>query len=353
MPYSYKPDLSRLSDAEKEIAYRVIGGSNQLYKEFVESANRNPRDAQRAHALVKRISREQAEVEAGKRSPGHYPSLGAHIEFLRVHNGSQEGLPHSIKAALGSYSILTQNPEAVQFLFGEPTNLQNGQKPEIVALGCIDSRLTDLPKLLSAHAGQVLSRREPALDIAALADLSPQIPVPISLSAAVSISMGVKAGARHVVLVPHGRCGGIAAAARYIDQPCPTDPEESIHWKMAQAKREVFDDVRKNGPDYYLSRLDRQPNHESDDPPFLQAAEICSALKDMRVVKEFVSYLKGGENVTVSMPYVDFRTLNPHLLRVTGAGADDWELLRLTDHPAIPCAYEKKAGHAHSGHALP
>jgi carbonic anhydrase len=154
--------------------------------------------------------------------------------------------------------------------------------------------------------------------------------------------MGVKEGARHVVLVPHGKCGGIAGAAPYVGEPCPADPEKSIHWQMAQAKREVFDDVRRKGADYYLSRLDEQAPHKNENDFVLQAAEICSALRDMRIVKEYLSYLKGGEDVTVSTAYVDFRTLNPYLLRITGAGADDWELLRLTDHPKIPCRDEKK-----------
>jgi hypothetical protein len=153
--------------------------------------------------------------------------------------------------------------------------------------------------------------------------------------------MAVKKGVKHIVNIPHGKCGGIEEAADNIDQPEPEGIAAKLLWQLAQSKKEVFKHVQEKGVDYFLNRLDIHGQYKDDRDRFLQAVEICLTHMDLQTTRAFLPHVEGGKDVTASAIYLDLRTMDPHLVVETGSGEDDWRLLRLTQHTEIPCDPEQ------------
>lgn len=290
MSNTYKPNLSQLNEKEKEIADRLIVGSNHLYKKFVDALRLDP------------------------------------LDFENAKNALLEN---------------KQSKRAGKTFHNKPIDLRHGQTPRVIGMGCIDARVDVRLLLAVKELGDVFVRREPACDV--------EVNGKISKLAARSIVIALSKGVDVVALFPHGRCSAIDESAHFIHQSKPQDAESELLWDMAQEKSGVFKELEGKGVEYYISRLDEHDQYKDDHDRYLQAVEICAARRDLQVVREFVSSLNGGDNITVVSVYMDIRTLNPHLL-IAGKDADDWRFLRLTDHPEIPHAQSVINGLTHTTH---
>jgi carbonic anhydrase len=330
----FKPYTDDLTPVEKLIVHRIINGSKKQHDAFVEAATRNPKNAARARQLVELAKSEHAAFLTIKPRFYHqwfgYLSLKARAWFFEVLFKSRISPAYkqmkaalSVRAAYESYEALDEHPEILNTFFNERINFQNKQKPIIFANGCIDSRV-DMTELLMAQKGEVLVRREPAGEIEGINR---------------SLVIAVKKGVRKVVLVTHGKCSAIEECNDLLDEPRPDEYDDGILWEMAQTKREVFADVHKNGDEFYKARLDIDDQTGKPEDGFLQNVEMQDTVRNMRYTLDLLSKkIKNGNDVTVVSIYMDLRTMNPYLLRLTGPGDHDWELRRLTDHSNIPCA---------------
>ena len=294
MPYRYRPDLSGLSPDQRDVAIRLITGSNTLYREFAAA-----------------MTCEEV-------------STNAKVAKL-IENNFKRFVGRVTHPAL-------QEPDYLRLPHNQPINLQQSQKPKFAFIGCVDSRV-DPTTLLAADIGEVLPHRKVALAIERPDDTDE-----ISVDTAGYLAMAVEVmKTPNIVIMPHGKCGGIQKAAEYTNVQRPEKFGEGLMWDMLQTKRNIFQNVRDKGAEFYLNRLDIHDRNNSPHDRFLQAVEIADSVRVTRKVNAMVRKLEGGDNVTVSTVYMDLRTLNPHLL--INAENDDWKLLRLTGHPKLPCTH--------------
>jgi len=92
--------------------------------------------------------------------------------------------------------------------------VREGQRPEVLVIGCSDSRV-DPALLLDARPGELFVVR----NVAAL--VPPHAPDGAEHGTAAAIEFAVRVlGVRHAVVLGHGGCAGIAAARRGVPPGC-------------------------------------------------------------------------------------------------------------------------------------
>ena len=92
--------------------------------------------------------------------------------------------------------------------------VREGQRPEVLVVGCSDSRV-DPALLLDARPGELFVVR----NVAAL--VPPHAPDGGEHGTAAAIEFAVRVlGVRHAIVLGHGRCAGIAAARQGVPAGC-------------------------------------------------------------------------------------------------------------------------------------
>ena len=173
-----------------------------------------------------------------------------------------------------------------------------GQSPEVMVIGCIDSRVS--PEVIfDARPGELLVVRNVANIV------PPYEPDAHAHGVSAAIEFGVVALAvKHVVVLGHGQCGGVRA---FADEAAPLTPGDFIgKWMRLMAPA-----ADKVGPRGTLSHADYQTR--------LEQANVANSLDNLRTFPRLHEAVEAGR-IAIHGAY--FGVANGELLirdEVTGA----------------------------------